>query len=64
MTELEMLRHLLNKSGRIFYEITDSHDRVTIQVSFSDFRQQWDFDTDGNLTAEWVNSNPSTWIWS
>ena len=64
MNDLDMLRHLLKKSGRIFYEVTDSKNRVTIQVSFSDFRQQWDFDADGNLTDEWVNPNTSDWIWS
>ncbi len=63
MTDLDMLRHLLNKSGRIFYEETDSSDRVTIQVSFFDFRQQWDFDAEGNLLEEWVNPDISHWIW-
>lgn len=62
ITDLEMLRHLLNKSGRPFYESKNPNGTVTIQVSFPDFRQQWDFDAEGGLTEEWCNPNESQWI--
>lgn len=62
MTDLDMLRHLLNKSGRLFDEVTNSNGTVTLQVRFSDFRQQWEFDAEGNLTEEWDNPHESQWI--
>ena len=62
MTELEMLKHLLHKSGRQFDEVLNSNGITIIQVHFSDFRQQWEFDFGGNLIEEWTNTIESLWI--
>lgn len=62
MTELEMLRQLLKKTGRIYDECTNSNNTVTIQIHFNDSRWQWEFDAEGNLTEEWENPHESQWI--
>lgn len=62
MTELEMLKHLLRKSGRTFDECTNTNGTVSIQIHFNDSRWQWDFEADGTLIEEWENPHESQWI--
>ena len=61
MTELEMLKHLLQKSGRTFDECTNTNGTVSIQIHFNDIRWQWDFEADGTLIEEWENPCESLW---
>ena len=45
MSDLLMLRKLLNKSGRTYdYIVHPNKDVVIIQVHVADIRQQWEFD--------------------
>lgn len=62
MTELEMLKQLLQKSGRTFDECTNTNGTVSIQIHFNDSRWQWDFESDGTLIEEWENPHESLWI--
>lgn len=62
MTELEMLKHLLQKSGRTFDECTNTKGTVSIQIHFNDTRWQWDFEADGTLIEEWENPHESQWV--
>ena len=61
MTDLDMLRHLLNKTGRIYNEYSDEN-RTIIQVHSFDRRTEFDFDKDGNLVEDWDNPCITTWI--
>ena len=62
MSELEMLKQLLQKSGRTFDECTNTNETVSIQIHFNDSRWQWDFEADGTLIEEWENPHESQWI--
>lgn len=61
MTDLDMLRHLLKKTGRLYDEVTQTS-RTIIQVHSFDGRTEFDFDKDGNLVEDWDNSSVTTWI--
>ena len=61
MTDLDMLRHLLKKTGRLYDEVTQVN-RTIIQVHSFDGRTEFDFDKDGNLVEDWDNSSVTTWI--
>ena len=61
MTDLDMLKHLLKKTGRIYDEYSDEN-RIIIQVHSFDERTEFDFDKDGNLIEDWDNSSVTTWI--
>lgn len=63
MSDLEMLKHLLKVSGRIYDEAVDSHsENVTIQIHFNDTRWEWYFDSTGKLIEDWENPHESQWI--
>ena len=62
MTDLEMLKCLLKKSGRMYDECTNTNGTTSIQIHFHETRWQWDFDAEGNLTEEWENPHESQWI--
>lgn len=61
MTDLAMLEHLLNKTGRI-YDKVEVFDKTIIQIHSFDGRTEFDFDKDGNLVEGWDNSAVTTWI--
>lgn len=63
-TDLEMLKALLNKSGRLYDEETQTDlNKVIIQIHVSDIRMQWEFDaTTGELIEDWDNHSMTTWI--
>ena len=61
MTDLMMLKHLLNKTGRIYDEFSDEN-KTIIQVHSFDGRTEFDFDAEGNLVEDWDNSAITTWI--
>ena len=61
MTDLDMLRHLLKKTGRLYDEVTQVN-RTIIQVHSFDGRTEFDFDKDGNLVEDWDNASMTTWI--
>lgn len=61
MTDLDMLKHLLNKTGRIYDEYSDEN-KTIIQVHSFDGRTEFDFDKEGNLVEDWDNSAVTTWI--
>ena len=62
MTDLEMLKHLLKKCGRMFDEAIEEDGSVIIQIHVSDIRYEWDFDKTGNLKDEWENRSPTSWL--
>jgi hypothetical protein len=63
MTDLEMLKHLLKVSGRIYDEAVDSRsENITIQIHFNDTRWEWNFDSNGKLIEDWENPHESQWI--
>ena len=64
MSDLLMLRRLLNKSGRTYdYIVHPDKDVIIIQVHVADIRQQWEFDQHtGELLEEWDNPHTSQWI--
>lgn len=61
LTDLDMLRHLLKKTGRIYNEYSDEN-RTIIQVHSFNGRTEFDFDKKGNLVEDWDNSSVTTWI--
>ena len=61
MTDLDMLKHLLKKTGRLYDEVTQIN-RTIIQVHSFDGRTEFDFDKYGNLVEDWDNSSVTTWI--
>ena len=61
MTDLDMLRHLLKKTGRLYDEITQIN-RTIIQVYVFEGRVQFEFDVHGNLEEDWDNASITTWI--
>lgn len=62
MTDLEMLKHLLKKSCRIYDELVAKNGTVMIQVHIADTRHEWSFDKDGNFLEEWENPHETQWI--
>lgn len=61
MTDLDMLRHLLKKTGRLYDEVTQIN-RTIIQVYVFEGRVQFEFDVYGNLEEDWNNDSYTTWI--
>lgn len=61
MTDLAMLEHLLDKTGRM-YDKVELDNKTIIQIHSFDGRTEFDFDKDGNLVEEWDNSAVTTWI--
>ena len=61
MTDLDMLRHLLKKTGRLYDEVTQIN-RTIIQVYVFEGRVQFEFDVYGNLEEDWDNGSYTTWI--
>lgn len=63
-TDLEMLKALLNKSGRLYdEEVQNDLNKTIIQIHVGDFRMQWEFDTTtGELIEDWGNHAITTWL--
>ena len=61
MTDLEMLLHLLNKSGRL-YDKVNLIDKTIVQVYVFEGRAQFEFNVRGDLEEDWDNSAITTWI--
>ena len=61
MTDLDMLVHLLKKSGRI-YDRFDKDDKTIIQIHVADIRYEFDFDSEGFLEEDWDNDCLTSWI--
>ena len=61
MTEFEMLEKLLQKTGRI-YDQYNTEDKIIVQIHVADIRHEFDFNKNGELTDEWENHSPTTWI--
>ena len=63
MTDIEMLKHLLKVSGRIYdVAVDDCNGNITIQIHFKDTRWEWNFDSNGKLIEDWENPHESQWI--
>ena len=61
MTDLMMLEHLLQKTGRV-YDKSEEDNRIIVQVHCFDGRVEFDFDANGNLKEDWDNPCITTWI--
>ena len=61
MTDLMMVEHLLNKTGRVYDKVT-TENKTIIQIHCFDGRLEFRFDLQGNLEEDWDNTAYTTWI--
>lgn len=61
MTDLQMVEHLLKKTGRL-YDKVELVDKTIIQVYVFEGRLQFEFNINGDLEEDWDNGSFTTWI--